>query len=357
MIAWLLLIDVRVKEMQYLPINLDLTEQPCLIVGGGTIALRKTKMILAFGAKVTLVAPEIHPELDEFAKTGELIFFNGCYQKQFLNNQRIVVAATDNQEVNQQIYQDAMALNLLVNVVDQPKLCNFIMSSIVQRGPLMVSISSSGAAPVLARMLREKLDWMLPQAISEKLVEVQSMRSKIAQKIPEFEDRRAFWENYFERLLDWSISENLLQQGQIKLTDVDLEEFIESELKGQPRLNQSNISYIDLGDCQVTNIVIGTLQKLHKASIVYCLGEIPSDVLSLCRKDADVIYVDTQLFVDGNLNKEVFSNFVAELKKTDRICLLTSGNRFEKNWPVIESVHKSDSSGLNVQLNRALSIE
>lgn len=337
--------------MEYLPVNLDLNQQHCLVVGGGDIALRKTKSLLTVGAKVTVVSPQIHPDLVELANTGELVVFNGPYQADFLNNQRLVIAATDLQQVNLQVYQDAMKLNLLINVVDQPKLCNFIMSSIVNRGPLTVAISSSGTAPVLARMLREKFEWMLPQKLTQQLLKVKELRPKIAQRIPDFGERRSFWESYFEGILGWSVSENLMQQEPIDLSEaeVDIEELVRKSSS-----HKIVISCIDLGDGRPENLIAGSLQKLHKAEAIYSIGNIPENVLSLCRKDADLLKVENEIFEKQKIQQQNFYDLIKNLTQKNQVCLLSMGNSFEKNWPQITSIKLKNQHAFSIYLNRAL---
>jgi uroporphyrin-III C-methyltransferase/precorrin-2 dehydrogenase/sirohydrochlorin ferrochelatase len=147
--------------MDFLPIFLKVKGKLCLVVGGGEVATRKAGVLLDAGARVRVVAPTIKPEL---AQRVESIVAR--FETQHLDGVSLVIAATDDRGVNQQVSQQAQLRNIPVNVVDDPELCSFIMPSILDRSPLMVAFSSGGASPVLTRMLRAKLEALIPQSYS-----------------------------------------------------------------------------------------------------------------------------------------------------------------------------------------------
>ena len=149
--------------MDYLPIFCRLDNKPVLLVGGGEVAQRKARLLLDAGAHLTVVAPELDPELTELAANGSIEWLAGEFASEQLAGKWLVVAATDRREVNALVYQSANMARIFANVVDDPKRSSFIMPSIIDRSPPMVAISSGGKAPVLARLLREKLEALLPQ--------------------------------------------------------------------------------------------------------------------------------------------------------------------------------------------------
>ncbi len=153
--------------MDYLPIFCRLDNKPVLLVGGGEVAERKARLLLDAGAQLTVVAPELDPELAELAANGSIEWLAGEFAPQQLTGKWLVVAATDRREVNALVYQSANQARIFANVVDDPKRSSFIMPSIIDRSPLMVAISSGGKAPVLARLLREKLEALLPQHLGQ----------------------------------------------------------------------------------------------------------------------------------------------------------------------------------------------
>jgi len=137
------------------PIVLNLSGRRALVVGGGEVALRKARALADAGAQVRVVAPKL---LSAFAEDGRFECIAARYEKRHLEGARVVVAATDDEAVNRQVAQDARAAGVLVNVVDRPELCDFIVPAQVRRGDLLIAISTSGAAPALAKRLRERLE-------------------------------------------------------------------------------------------------------------------------------------------------------------------------------------------------------
>ncbi len=180
--------------MDYLPIFLNLRGERCLVVGGGDIALRKASMLLRAGAEVQVVAPEILPVLREKLEDGKGGFRLGHYRPADLAGAVLAVAATDHRTVNRQVSEDCRARGLPVNVVDDPALCSFIFPSIVDRSPLMVAVSSAGASPVLARLLRARLESTIPAGYGRLADICGEFRALAKQTFPDTNERRAFWE-------------------------------------------------------------------------------------------------------------------------------------------------------------------
>ena len=180
--------------MDYLPIFCRLDNKPVLLVGGGEVAQRKARLLLDAGAQLTVVAPELDPELAELAANGSIEWLAGEFAPAQLTGKWLVVAATDRREVNALVYQSANQARIFANVVDDPKRSSFIMPSIIDRSPLMVAISSGGKAPVLARLLREKLEALLPQHLGAVAAFAGSLRERVKARFASMGERRRFWE-------------------------------------------------------------------------------------------------------------------------------------------------------------------
>lgn len=165
-----------------------------LLVGGGEVAERKARLLLDAGAQLTVVAPELDPELAELAANGSIEWLAGEFAPAQLAGKWLVVAATDRREVNALVYQSANQARIFANVVDDPKRSSFIMPSIIDRSPLMVAISSGGKAPVLARLLREKLEALLPQHLGAVAAFAGSLRERVKARFASMGERRRFWE-------------------------------------------------------------------------------------------------------------------------------------------------------------------
>lgn len=140
------------------PISLNLSQQPCLVVGGGSIAERKVSSLLACGARVRVVSPTLTPGLKQMYDGGQISYRQGEYQTSDLEGVFLVIAATNRDKVNRRIANEAMERNILVNVVDDPPHGNFYVPAVVRRGSLQIAISTDGKSPLLARKIREELE-------------------------------------------------------------------------------------------------------------------------------------------------------------------------------------------------------
>ncbi len=143
--------------MRYYPVCLDIKDRNCLVVGGGQVGTRKVRTLIQCGAQVTVVSPEVTAELKLLAQQGKIRIRLRDYQKADLDAAFLVIGATDDQEQNRRIHQDAEAAQRLCNIADQPELCNFVLPAVISQGDLMVAISTSGRSPAFAKYLRRRL--------------------------------------------------------------------------------------------------------------------------------------------------------------------------------------------------------
>jgi precorrin-2 dehydrogenase / sirohydrochlorin ferrochelatase len=144
--------------MKYYPVNLDIRHQPCLVVGGGAVGTRKVKTLLDCGAAVTVVSPEVTDPLSVLAAENHISLKQRPYQASDLDGVFLVIGATDNKDLNRAIHDDARKQGKLCNIADQPDLCNFILPSIIERGDLIIAISTSGKSPAVASRLRKQIE-------------------------------------------------------------------------------------------------------------------------------------------------------------------------------------------------------
>ncbi len=144
--------------MRYYPVNLDIRNRSCLVVGGGPVGTRKVKTLLQCGAKVKLVSPKTGKTLDELSRKGQIEFHPRQYETKDLEGVFLVIGATNDEHLNRRIHQDAEQAGCLCNIADRPELCNFILPSIVQRGDLTIAISTAGCSPAFAKHLRLELE-------------------------------------------------------------------------------------------------------------------------------------------------------------------------------------------------------
>lgn len=193
----------------YYPVYIQLRDQPCIVVGGGSIAEGKVEGLLAAEANVTVISPELTPHLRELAIQKKITYLARTYQSGDLAGAFMVICATDANEINHQVWQEATANHQLVNVVDDTPRCNFIAPSILRKGDLTIAISTSGKAPALAVRLKERLQRELGPEYERFLELAGDLREPLSRHVPDFETRKALW----YELVDSGILE-LLARGE-----------------------------------------------------------------------------------------------------------------------------------------------
>jgi len=175
---------------RYLPINVCIEDCDCLVVGGGRVAARKARSLLECGGRVRVVSVDV---CDELAAMEDVTVERRPFELADVEGARIVFAATDDNDVNRAVYVAAHERGILVNVVDVPDLCDFIVPATVRRGPLAISISSSGAAPAIARNLRKELDERFPEQFGEYVALLGEIRQEVMANVPDIKDRKAIF--------------------------------------------------------------------------------------------------------------------------------------------------------------------
>jgi precorrin-2 dehydrogenase/sirohydrochlorin ferrochelatase len=174
---------------------LRLSGRRCVVVGGGDIGLEKVEGLLASEADVTLVAPEAHPELAQLALEGSIRWERREYEPADLERSFLAIAATSDTEVNIRVYEDAEAHAMLVNVVDVPPLCNFILPAIVRTGPLAIAISTAGASPALAKRMKREVAELFGEHYALLAVLLNDVRGWAKATLPTYQDRKEFFES------------------------------------------------------------------------------------------------------------------------------------------------------------------
>jgi precorrin-2 dehydrogenase/sirohydrochlorin ferrochelatase len=164
---------------KYYPVSLDLTDKRCVIIGGGEVAQRKAERLIACGAQVTVVSPSLTPLLEDRKKANAIEHIDTDYERQALHGAFMVIGATDHDDVNAQISRDALSLGILVNIVDDPDKCNFILPSLVQQGDLSIAVSTGGKSPALAKKIKEDLQQQYGPEYESLLKIMGSLRKKI----------------------------------------------------------------------------------------------------------------------------------------------------------------------------------
>ena len=181
---------------------LRLTGRRCLVAGGGNVGLEKVEGLLACDAEVTLVAPDAHPELIQLALEGSIRWERKQYEASDLDGCLIAIAATNVSEVNIRVFEDAEERAMLVNVVDVPPLCNFILPAIVRNGPLAIAISTAGASPALAKRMKREIAGTFGEPYAQLAVLLNEARGWAKATLPTYQDRKEFFESIVDVILD-----------------------------------------------------------------------------------------------------------------------------------------------------------
>ncbi len=174
---------------------LRLSGRRCVVIGGGEVGLEKVEGLLACDAQVTLIAPEAHPELVQLALEGSIRWEQRGYEQGDLDGALIAIAATDDTDLNIRVFEDAEARSMLVNVVDVPPLCNFILPAIVRNGPLAIAISTAGASPALAKRMKREVGELFGEPYALLAVLLNDARGWAKATLPTYQDRKRFFES------------------------------------------------------------------------------------------------------------------------------------------------------------------
>ncbi|MDX7684451.1 siroheme synthase CysG [Aeromonas caviae] len=305
--------------MDYLPIFCRLDNKPVLLVGGGEVAQRKARLLLDAGAQLTVVAPDLDPELAELAANGTIEWLAGEFAPQQLAGKWLVVAATDRREVNALVYQSANRARIFANVVDDPKRSSFIMPSIIDRSPLMMAISSGGKAPVLARLLREKLEALLPQHLGAVATFAGSLRERVKARFATMGERRRFW----ERLLGADRLGQALARGDHasahQLADTLFAD--ESQTAGE-------VVLVGAGPGDPGLLTLHALRQMQQADVVVYDRLVSDEVMALVRRDAKRIFVGKQAGNHCVPQEGINQLLLEEAKKGQRVVRLKGGDPF-----------------------------
>jgi uroporphyrin-III C-methyltransferase / precorrin-2 dehydrogenase / sirohydrochlorin ferrochelatase len=268
--------------MDYLPIFLKIAGRKALVVGGGLVAARKVAWLREAGARVTIVAPKVTAALDDLARAATIEWRAREFMAADLRGQALVIAATNDAALNRRIHLLANDANLPVNVVDCPELCSFIVPSIVDRSPVVIAISSGGAAPVLARLLRARLEALLPQALGRLARLAAGFRKRVKLRLPDAAARRRFWEGVFAD----SMTERLTGGGDGERALTGLLDDAAAE-----RARPGMVYLVGAGPGDPDLLTLRALRLLQQADVVLHDKLVAPEILDLVRRDAERIDV------------------------------------------------------------------
>ncbi|MGH8108628.1 MAG: siroheme synthase CysG [Arenimonas sp.] len=302
------------------PLFADLRNRPVLVVGGGVVASRKIAALRSAGAIVRVGAPELADELQELAAGNEIEYLPGKFQETWLNGVWLVVAATDDVEVNRKIATAAEARRLFVNVVDDVELSSYQMPSVIERGPLQIAISSAGAAPMLARHIREKLEAQFDESYGSLTSLLARHRERIRQHLPVLPQRR----RWFEKLLQGPVLSLLRQQQTIKAEHALLSALSRQDAKAI----QGSVALVGAGPGDAGLLTLRALRLLNEADVILHDRLVSKDVLALARRDAEFIEVAKESGHHYTTQDGIHELLLEHAKAGKRVVRLKGGDPF-----------------------------
>jgi uroporphyrin-III C-methyltransferase/precorrin-2 dehydrogenase/sirohydrochlorin ferrochelatase len=305
--------------MEHLPIFLDIKRQPCLVVGGGPIALRKLKTLRRAGADVHVVAPEIVDELQELADAGKLHHHKRTFADRDLDDMRLVIASTDDRTTNRRIAELARERGIPVNVADQPEDCSFIMPSIVDRSPVVVAVSTGTASPVLARMIRARLESLVPAGYGRLAELCSRYRDRVKSRFGEQRDRRRFW----DRVLQGGVAERVFAG----LMD-EADRAMERELAAGAGPSMGEVYLVGAGPGDPDLLTFRALRLMQQADVVVYDRLVAKPIIDMVRRDAEHIYVGKERNKHTMRQEEINALLARLAKEGHRVLRLKGGDPF-----------------------------
>lgn len=307
--------------MDFLPIFIQIKQRPCLVVGGGAVAARKVALLRKAGGDVTVVSPELCDELADLASGGKIEHQARVFSEQDMKACVLVIAATDQPEINQQVSELAKQKRLPVNVVDNPDLCSFIIPSIVDRSPIQIAISTGGASPVLARLIRTKLEGSIPAAYGRLAALVESFRGKVKAAFPDVESRRIFWEEILEgRVAELVFTGHDSEAGAMLQKAVDAQSEI-PEIAGE-------VFLVGAGPGDPDLLTFRALRLMQQADVVVYDRLVSPAIMDLVRRDAEIVYVGKERDKHTMQQENINQLLVRLAKEGKRVLRLKGGDPF-----------------------------
>lgn len=306
--------------MQYFPVFFDLNGKRVLVVGGGDVAARKVSLLFRAGAEVQVVSPELCESLQNRVANGEINHKARSFEDADIDACALVVAGTDDMTVNKHVSDLAHSKCIPVNVVDQPELCSFIVPSIIDRSPVQVAVSTGGASPVLARLLRARLETLIPSAYGRLASLMNEFRDKVKDKLADEGKRRRFWED----VAQGSIAE-LIFAGKEEAARGAMHAAVDA---AQVEEDRGEVYLVGAGPGDPDLLTFRALRLLQQADVIVYDRLVSSEILDMARRDADLVYVGKERD-KHTLPQEDINLLLARIaKKGKRVLRLKGGDPF-----------------------------
>ncbi|WP_456447376.1 siroheme synthase CysG [Thiolapillus sp.] len=306
--------------MDFLPVFLNVKSRPCAIIGGGDVAARKCRLLREAGAQVHVIAPELCPELQNLADKGDILHHDQEYADSLLKEYALVIAATDDPATNRVIAEAANRKNIPVNVVDNPDAGNFIMPSVIDRSPVVAAVSTGGASPVLARLIRARLESLIPAGYGRLGELTARYRDKVKSALSNPDDRRRFW----DRILQGSVAERVFS-GHMEEAEAVLEKELDSF---SPSRGMGEVYLVGGGPGDPDLLTFRALRLMQQADVVVYDRLVAKPVLEMVRREAERIYVGKERDRHAMRQEEINELLAKLAKEGKRVVRLKGGDPF-----------------------------
>ena len=306
--------------MNYLPIFLDLRDRHCLVVGGSETAARKSELLLRAGACVEVAAPDLHEGFARLPHAERLKRVADAFTPDLLDGKDAVIVVEDDAAAAKVVADAARARHIPVNVADKPALCSFILPSIIDRSPIMVAVSSGGESPVLARMLRARLETLIPAAYGRLSALAARYKDRVRAAIKP-EQRRAFWEKVF-----LSPVAEMVFSGR----DVEAEQQLDAMIRDSAShaISRGEVYLVGAGPGNPDLLTFRALRLMQQADVIVYDRLVSQPILDMCRRDADRVYVGKERDDHAVPQEEINMMLVRLAKEGKRVLRLKGGDPF-----------------------------
>ncbi len=308
--------------MRYFPLFADLQGRRVLVVGGGPVAARKVRLLLEAGAHVVVVAPQVHfpaSLASEHGSRGQLALLHEAFDPGHFDGAVFAIAATGDRVVNAQVAAIGRERNVLVNVVDDLELSSFIVPAIVDRSPLVVAISTGGVAPVLARLVRERLESMLDGSLGTLAGLLERWRSRIKARLPDVDARRRFYEGVVRGRVA-----ALLRSRQPGPAELEIERTLAAAAGPGP----GSVVLVGAGPGDAGLLTLNALRALQEADVILHDRLVSAEVLQLARRDADRICVGKSAHGQAVAQERIHELLLEHARAGRRVVRLKGGDPF-----------------------------
>ena len=306
--------------MDFFPIFLDIRNKRCLVVGGGNVAERKAASLLKSGADVILVSPALTANLTTWRDMGQFSHEARGFLDQDLDGAHLVIAATNDANGNRHISRLSGERRIPVNVVDQPELCSFILPSVIDRSPVVAAISTGGASPVLARLIRSRLESLIPAGYGRLADLCSRFRQRVKHTFSNPADRKAFW----EKTLEGGVAERVFS-GHDAEADELMERALSNALLSE---GMGEVYLVGAGPGDPDLLTFRALRLMQQADVVVYDRLVPKPILEMTRHDAEHIYVGKERDKHTMRQEEINKLLASLAKQGKRVLRLKGGDPF-----------------------------